>query len=48
MKWQTTSTSGFWRLPRGDAMTRALLTLAQAGALLACFGTWAVFLGLFT
>jgi hypothetical protein len=29
-------------------MTRALLTLAQAGALLACFGTWAVFLGLFT
>jgi hypothetical protein len=29
-------------------MTRALVALAQAGALLACFGTWAVFIGLFT
>jgi hypothetical protein len=29
-------------------MTRALFTLAKAGALLACLSSWAVFVGLLT
>jgi hypothetical protein len=29
-------------------MTRALVTLAKAGALLACLSSWAVLIGLFT